>query len=424
MTPTFQKSTLQNKIRVVSEHHPQSLSVSIGVWVLRGSRHEKPELAGITHFLEHLVFKGTKKRSALDIARSLEALGGDLNAYTTREYTVYHALCLKEHWTTALDVITDLVSDMSLNEKDFRLEKSVILQEINMSDEDLEDHIHDVFYKNLLPRNSLGTPILGYESSVGRLRLADVRSYYKKEYTGNRIILAAAGNLLHHEICEHVEKSLARKKANSTKDSTQAWFAKPKPALFRQTIEKSSEQLHLLLGLPVNSFSHRLRFEAYIVNALLGGGMTSRIYQSVREKRGLVYTIYSSLNTFADFGCLNIYAASDPKNMPEVIKTIGRQVRKLRADGVSASELQRFKTQVMGSILLGSEDIENRMSSIALNEMIFEDYRDIHQIRAEIEKISLDSVHEFIDKYIDVDRMSALVMGATAKSLQNILEDL
>jgi predicted Zn-dependent peptidase len=412
---------------VVSEYHPQSLSVALGVFVMRGSRHESRESMGITHFLEHLVFKGTKTRSALDIARSLEVLGGELNAYTTREYTVYHALCLKEHWPKALDVITDLVQGMALTEKDFNLERSVILQEINMSDEDLEDHIHDYFYENLLPENSLGTPILGKESSIGALKRSDLRRYYQKEYTADRIIVAAAGNIQHDELLRFADQSLKAKKSyqgRAREKSGSTWYSTPKPRVFRTTEEKKSEQLHLCMGLPANSYSHKLRFEAYIVNALLGGGMTSRIYQSVREKKGLVYSIYSSLNTFADFGCLNIYAASEHKNMSEVVQTISKQVRKLQKDGVRRAELERFKTQVMGSILLGSEDIENRMSSIGLNEMIFQDYRDIYQVKNDIEKISMDSIHEFIDRYINIDKMAAVVMGENAHRLQSCIENI
>jgi predicted Zn-dependent peptidase len=429
--PQFHKTVLANGLRVVSETHPQSLSAALGVWVLRGSRHESPEISGITHFLEHLVFKGTKKRTALEIARSLEVLGGDLNAYTTREYTVYHALCLKEHWPRGLDVLADLVSGMELTERDFKREKSVILQEINMSDEDLEDHIYDEFYERMLPNNSLGRPILGSEETLKSMKLSQIKNYYRSQYTADRIILAAAGNIDHSELVDLATKTLGAKagfKAHRFHgrdlQKQKKWFATPKPTVFRDVVEKKSEQLHLCMGLPVNSFRDHRRFEAYIVNAALGGGMTSRIYQSVREKKGLVYSIYSSLNTFEDFGCLNIYAASEAKNMSEVVGTIATQIKKMRRDGLKKAELERFKTQVMGSILLGSEDIENRMSSVAINEMIFRDYKDIYEIRHEIEKITMDSAHEFIEKYIRIENLSALIMGESALELKSLLEDL
>ena len=411
----------------MSEFHPQSLSVALGLYVLRGSRHEARSAGGITHFLEHLVFKGTKKRSALDIVRSLEVLGGELNAYTTREYTVYHALCLKEHWREALDVITDLVQGMALSENDFQLERSVVLQEINMIDEDLEDHISDYFFENWLPENSLGTPILGKEESVGSLRRSDLREYYKTEYTSDRIIVSAAGNIQHDELKNFAEKCLRNKtpyQGRAREKSGSRWYATPKPRVFRSTEEKKSEQLHLYMGLPVNSYSDKLRYEAYVINALLGGGMTSRIFQSVREKKGLVYSIYSNLNTFSDLGCLNIYAGSEAKNMPEVVQTISQQVRKLRKNGLRRSELERFKTQVTGSLLLSSEDIENRLSYMTTNEMIFQDYRDIYRMKADIEKISMDSIHEFVDRYINIDKMAAVVMGEDAHRLQTRIENL
>ncbi len=300
---------------MVTEDHPNSRAIAIGVWVLTGTRDEAPEQAGISHLLEHLVFKGTKTRNAYQIAKSLEEVGGELNAYTTKEYTCYHALVLKDHWEKALEVLCDLVSNMKVSSADYKTEKGVILQEIAMTDDSHEEIAHDLFFEKALKNHNLGKPILGTVASVARMSQRDVMAYYKKNYSGSNIIVSAAGNLEHDKFTKMTEKLLKTKKKTKLIIDRQ----KPKFHPIREVVEKQSEQVHFLMGLPSITFRDKYRFEAYIVNALLGGGMTSRLYQSVREKRGLVYTIYSSLNTFSDFGMMLVYALWRP--LPASAKT-------------------------------------------------------------------------------------------------------
>lgn len=416
----FKKSELKNGIRVVSELHPQSRAVSIGLWVLTGTRDEKPQEMGISHFLEHMVFKGTKTKSAYQIAKSLESLGGELNAYTTREYTCYHAIVLKDHWQKALDILADLVSNMSISKDDFNLEKSVILQEIAMSEDNLEEMIYDLYFAKALGKSSLGWPILGTTQTISDITLKQIHKYYQENYSGNNIIISAAGCIDHQELVEGIQKKLGNKK----KRRIQRNRKKPHHRAICEIVEKDTEQLHLLVGLPCPSFRDKFRFEAFVVNALLGGGMTSKIYQSVREKRGLVYTIYSALNTFEDFGLINVYAACEPKNMKAVVRNIVSEIKKIRRQGISEHDLEMFKTQVIGGLLLGSDDIENRMSSLGVNEMVFEKYKPVDAIVAEIEEVTVKSVNLFFKRYLDLNLAGWFLLGAEASKFKTFMENL
>lgn len=411
----FKKTVLKNGIRVVSELHSESRAASLGIWVTTGTRDEDPGDEGISHFLEHLVFKGTKNRSAYQIAKSLEALGGELNAFTTREYTCYHALVLKDHWKQALEVLADLVSNMELRRADFQVEKSVILQEIVMGDDNLEESIYDEYLSRCLPRHPLGRSILGHTESIEKMTQKQIIKYYREKYSGNNLIIAATGNIDHSELVELLEELLGSK----AKRRFRASRTKPKHRAFRVAIEKKVEQLHLLLGLPCPSFKDRDRFEAFIVNALLGGGMTSKLYQSVREKKGLVYSIYSALNTYEDFGVLQIYSSCEKENMKKVISTISSELRRIRKNGVTEGELQLFKTQVAGALLLGSDDIENRMQSIGVNEMVFKKYKPVDEIINEVNAVTRQSVNQYLKRTFNFEDMGAVLMGGGAEELKD-----
>lgn len=416
----FKKTVLPNGIRVVSEFHPASRAVSMGAWVLTGTRDESADMAGISHFLEHLVFKGTKTRSAYQIAKTLEALGGELNAFTSRENTCYHALVLKEHWPVALDVLADLTSHMRINRKDFQLEKGVILQEIAMGEEDYEDIIFDILFDKIYGKHPLGRPILGNIKSITRMTQTQVNSYYKRHYTGKNIIISAAGNIDHSDLVKLVQEKLGHKKKLKLPDHRKA----PRWNKVRACVEKPSEQAHILLALPAASFHDRYRFEAFIVNSALGGGMTSKLYQRVRERKGLVYSIYSLLNTFADVGQINIYAAADPEKTQEVIELIFDELKKIKKAGLRKSDLELYKTQVVGSLLLGSDDIDNRMNSLGVNELIFGKYRSVESIVQEINEVSLKSVHEYLDEKFNLNMLSGIILGPSLSPLEQWWKEL
>ncbi|MFZ4402646.1 MAG: M16 family metallopeptidase [Pseudobdellovibrionaceae bacterium] len=411
----YKKSVLSNGIRLVSEYHPRSRAVSVGIWVLTGTRHESSQSAGAAHFLEHLVFKGTKKRSAYKIAWELESLGGELNAFTSRENTSFQGLVLKEHWLAAVDVLCDLISNMDLRKKDFALEKGVILQEIAMSEDNYEEFIYDLFHQDVYPGQALGWSILGSIKSIAKMKISDITKHYKQHFTGKNLIVSVAGCVQHEDILKAIEKRLK----NKPKFSIALLQEKPQWSMARTVYEKNTEQVHVLMGLPCSSFQDKDRYAAYLVNAWLGGGMTSLLFQSVREKKGLVYSIYSSMNTFVDGGSLLIYAATDFEKVKSVVDLIIKEIKKVQQKGLSAKALKMYKTQVIGGLLLGSDDLESRMSSLAVNEMIFEKYRPIDDIIAEIEKVSVKDIDRFIKDRLDLKKLSGVLLGSKVESLRD-----
>ncbi len=410
--PIFQKTVLDNGVRIVTESHPFTRAVSVGIFAELGTRHEDDRKAGVTHFLEHLVFKGTRKRNAYEIAKSLDAVGGDLNAYTSREYTCFHATSLKEHLSLSLDVLTDMVTGAKLTREDFEKERDVIIEEIKMSKDTLEEYILDEYLEKAYEGQDLAIPILGTEDTLAALTRADVMKHYKDMFRGQRIIVSVAGPVEHDQVVAQVEKVLGKlpKRTPELKQKT------PRIRRVQEYIERPSEQAHLLVGLPSCSYKSNFRFESFVVNDLLGGGVTSRLYQKIREDKGLVYSVYSFLQSFVDSGLLLIYAGTGVENAHEVLKTIRTELERLERKGIKPAELAMFKTQVKGQILLGAEDMENRMNSLGINEMVFGEYKPIDEVIAEIDEVSVRSLKEYIDRFIDSKDVSLMVMGEMEKS--------
>lgn len=394
-------------MRVVTESHPFTRAVSVGVFVEMGTRHEKPSKAGLTHFLEHLVFKGTRKRNAYELAAVLEAVGGDLNAYTTREYTCFHATSLKEHLDLSLDVLSDLVTNATLSVEDFKKEREVIIQEIQMSKDQLDEYILDVYLEKVFEGQELATPILGTEETLAKLQRKDIVEFYKSMFRGPRVIVSVAGPVEHEHVVKLIQKSLGKlpKRASVLKQRT------PKVRRVQEFIERPSEQVHLLVGLPSCSYKSADRFESFVVNDLLGGGVTSRLYQKIREDKGLVYSVYSFLQSFVDTGLLLIYAGTADKNALQVLKIIRTEIERFAKKGITAAELDMFKTQVKGQILLGAEDMENRMNSLGVNEMVFEEYKPIDEVIHDIDQVTVKSVDQYVAKFVDRKDVSLMVMG-------------
>lgn len=403
----FKKSVLSNGVRIVTEQHPYSKSVSLGVWVLTGTRDEAPDEVGISHFLEHLVFKGTKTRNAYQIAKSLESLGGDLNAYTTREYTNYHCLVLKEDWKIGLEILSDLVCNMKISNKDFELEKKVILQEIAMGDDSPEDLIYDYFFEGVYKNHPLGRQILGSSETVEKMTQKKISEFYRSYYQGENLIISAAGPIDHDQFVIQCQKHFKTRKKFTARVSRRA----PRWKVHRKIYERDMEQAHILVGLPASSFNDKYRFEAYILNSLLGGGMTSRLYQAIREKQGLAYTVFSMLSTNVDSGNVSVYAGTDSKNVKKVVQIIADELLKIKKQGIKNSDINLFKTQVRGQLLMGSDEIENRMSSLGVNEMVFKAYRSVDSVIAEIEKVTEKSMKEYIKKYMDLSKTSVVLLG-------------
>lgn len=419
-SPQFQKTVLSNGIRVVSERHPYSKAVSVGVWVDTGTRDESPGLEGISHFIEHLVFKGTKTRSAYRIVRDLEALGGDINAYTSKEQTCYHSLVLKDHWPTALEVLADITCNMKLTKKDFTLEKGVILQEIAMAEDNHEDLAFETLFSAVYGKHPLSIPILGTVKSIAEMKMSDVMKRYRDYYSGASLVVSAAGDIDHDDLVAKVETLFRGKKKTSKRKKRTAPRWKP----VREVVEREAEQVHCVWAFPTVSFRDRRRFESFILNAALGGGMTSRLYQAVREKKGLVYNIHSSLNTMVDTGAITIYAGADLAKVGEVAAVVSRELRKLKDKGISKSDVRLFKTQVIGGIILGSEDVENRMTSLGLNEIVFEKYRPVDEVVSEVEAVDSDRVNEFVSGHLKPEKMAGVLVGPEVEKAKTWWEHL
>jgi predicted Zn-dependent peptidase len=410
----FQKTVLPNGIRVLTEKHATSRAASCGIWVNRGTRDESPEEQGLAHFLEHLVFKRTENRNAYEISRDMEAVGGELNAFTSREYTCFVTHSLKEHVGLSLDVLSDLVCRPKFAATDIKKEKQVVVQEIHMSEDQLEDNIFDRYFEKVFAGSPLGKPILGTVDSINGMSRQKVVGFHGRQYTSANTLVSVAGNVEHDEVVSLVKKYLKMPAANPM--AARAARLAPEISAFREVVKKPSEQVHILMGFPAADFRAPLRFEAYIVNTILGGGMTSRLYQTVRENSGLVYTIHSQLVTFTDTGVNLVYAGTEPKNAPEVVELTLKEIKKLRKKGMTKAELEFFKTQVLGQILLGADDIESRMNSLGVNEMVFGKYRSVDDVMNDVKGVTIDSVHEYIEKYVDLDRLGMFLMGAVPEA--------
>lgn len=405
--PIYQKTVLDNGVRVVTESHPFMRAVCVGFFVEIGTRDEPERKAGLTHFLEHMVFKGTRKRSAFELAKALDAVGGDLNAYTSREYTCFHATSLKEHLPLSLDVLTDLVTAASLTREDFVKEREVIVQEIQMSKDNLEEYILDLYLEKAFEGHSLGIPILGTEETLANTTRRDLVQHYESTFRGPRLIVSVAGPVEHDQVVELVSKKLGKLSKRTKKLKRKA----PRIRHVEEYIYRPSEQVHLMVGFPSCSYKSNQRFESFVVNELLGGSVTSRLYQKIREDKGLVYSVYSFLQSFVDSGLFLIYAGTSDKNALAVMKAVRGELQKFLDLGMKERELEMFKTQVKGQLLLGGEDMENRMNSLGVNEMVFEQYRPVDEVIAEIEDVSLKSVREYVDKYFDIKKTSLMLMG-------------
>jgi predicted Zn-dependent peptidase len=411
---------LKNGVRVVTESHPFTRAVSVGVFVEAGTRHENPKKAGVTHFLEHMVFKGTRRRSAFELAKVLEAVGGDLNAYTTREYTCFHATSLKEHLPLSMDVVTDLITGPTLARDDFETEREVIVQEIQMSKDNLEEYILDIYLEKAYEGQDLGIPILGTEETLAALKRADLAAHYADIIRGPNLILSVSGPVEHEQVVELAQKTLGKLKGRAKNLSSDR---KPRVRRVQEYIERPSEQVHLMVGLPSCSYKSKQRFESFVVNDLLGGGVTSRFYQNIREDKGLVYSVYSFLQSFVDTGLFLTYAGTSLKNAPRLLRALKSEMQKFLDSGIKDKELAMFKTQVKGQILLGAEDMENRMNSLGINEMIFDEYRPVDRVIDDIEKVTLRSISDYVRKYFDLDRVSLMVMGEmSASDALNLLD--
>lgn len=406
----FKKTVLDNGVRVLSEHHADSRCVVTGFWVATGTRYESREQVGISHLLEHMVFKGTEKYNALELALCMESKGGDINAFTAREHTCFHTTSLSEDMDLSVDVLSQVVAFAKFKENEFIKEKGVVQQEILMAADDLEEYVYDLYYEKIFANNPLGYQILGSMKSVESLKLADIQSYYDKHFVADNIIVTAAGCVDHEELVNSVENHLKNKKWSGQKDNSP--LVTPEKRSIQGFFQKDCEQYHIIVGFPACSYRDDDRFNGFVVNTALGGGMTSKLYQSIREDRGLVYSIFSMLNTFTDTGIQTIYAGTEKRHVPEVIDLITTELKNLKKHGLKKEEIELYKTQAKGQIIIGAEDIDNRMNSIAINEMVFGTYRSVEKVIADIDLVNQDTVMQYIEDKLNPDDLSHFMLGS------------
>jgi predicted Zn-dependent peptidase len=392
------RSVLPSGLRIVTEAIPTTRSASVGVWVNVGSRDESAALSGASHFLEHLLFKGTKKRSALDISAEIEAVGGETNAFTTKEYTCYYARVLDVDLPLAVDVLCDAVAESVLDPADVETERAVILEEIAMHSDEPGDEVHDVFTAAIFGGHPLGRLISGTEETVSPMTRTQVNRFYRRRYTAPQIILTAAGNLDHATVVRLVRTALA----GTPLDSGPAAPAELRPCgrrvpmLSARTVvqNRDTEQAHLVLGGPGIGRLDQRRFALGVLNNLLGGGMSSRLFQEIRENRGLAYSVYSYATQYADTGLFGVYAGCAPGKVEEVLDLTRAELERVAATGVTADEVSRGKGMVKGSYVLNLEDTGSRMSRLAKSELLYGDLMTVDELLAQVDRVTLDEVNE------------------------------
>ncbi len=404
----IERAILPNGIRVVTEYMPHVRSVSVGLWIGTGSREESADETGISHFIEHMVFKGTKNRSAEQIARSVDSIGGGLDAFTSKELVSYNVKVLDEHLPEAFDVVADLVRNPLFMEADIEKEKGVILEELKMEVDNPEYLIHEIFSSNFWKGHALGRPILGTKQTIRAFDRDKVEKYYKQFYTPSNILITAAGNLDHRKLVRLAERYFGDlKKSRTTKLEEKP--TPHAPLVFRD--KDSLEQVHVYLGVPSIPMPHKERFACYILNAVLGGGMSSRLFQNIREKQGLAYTVYSELTMYRDAGCMLIYAGTALKNAGKVIESIVRELRELVDKKVTPEELRRAKDHLKGSFVLGLESTSSRMGNLARQELYFKRFFSLDEMLDNVERVTAEEVQKLARQFFDPNRMAVAMLG-------------
>lgn len=408
----YKKTMLPNGIRIVTEEIPYVRSVSCGVWIDVGSRNETEQNNGISHFLEHMVFKGTRRFTSQQIARSLESVGGYLNAFTTKEHTCYYARILDDHVDKAVDVLSDLVQYPVFRKKEIEKERGVILEELKNLEDDPDDLIHDYLDLSVYRKHPLGFPIIGRENNIRKFSEDDLVEYTDVHYTPGRVVVAAAGNLKHENLVALVEKYFRLKKTKSR--STSSRLQSPKRVHSRREVfEKSINQAHVCMGTLGYGVKSHVRYPLLVLNSLLGEGMSSRLFQNIREKYGFAYSVYSFANMMSDTGNFGVYIGTDLNNIETSIELIRRELEKLKTKPISASELKRTKAQLRGTMMLGLESMSNRMMRLGSGELYFREYFSLDEVVKNIDGVDEEDVYEIANKLLRLENFSTVIFKPT-----------
>jgi predicted Zn-dependent peptidase len=402
------RELLPNGLLVLSEEMAHIRSVSIGIWMKTGSRDEVLESNGISHFVEHMVFKGTTTRSAGDIARQVDSIGGNMDAFTGKETICFNIKVLDEHLPIAIDILSDLVLNPIFDPKDIAREKGVILEEIKMDEDNPDYLVHEIFTQNFWKDHPLGKPILGTKETVRSFEQEKLFDFYRQRFSPNNMIISAAGNLNHARFMELIRSKFADLKPVPN------GFHMPAPAVTPRIItrnKKSLEQVQLCVGVPSHPISHEKRYVSYVLNTVLGGGMSSRLFQKIREEQGLAYAIYSDLNPYRDTGCMTVYAGTSLEATPSVVDSVMAEFRELKARPIPAEELRRAKDQLKGSLMLSLESSTSRMSNLARQQMYFDRFFNMDETIEQIESVTESEVVEMANQLFDREKIAVTVLG-------------
>ena len=399
-------------LRIVTEEVPSVRSAAVGIWVNVGSRDDAPATAGASHFLEHLLFKGTKSRTALEISSSIESVGGEMNAFTSKEYTCFYARVIDTDLPMAIDVVSDLITSSIVTALDVDAERKVVLEEIAMRDDDPSDLVHDLFSDTYYGDTQIGRPILGTVDSINKMSRNTVFNYYKKKYQPSDLVVAVAGNIKHKRVVAMVEEALSR---DNFLDVIGSPNIRPNTTIKRgpQTpvglMYRKTEQAHMLYGMEGVPRADDRRFAMGVLSAALGGGMSSRLFQEIREKRGLAYSVYAYSQQYAGTGTIGFYAGCNPTKAIEVVEIIREVLADVADHGMSHEEIERAKGAVRGSLVLSQEDSGSRMSRIGKNEIVYGQVMDFDDILKAISRVSAEDIRQIASEYLTKTPTLALV---------------
>ena len=405
----IRKHVLPNGLVVITETMTHVRSVSVGVWVRNGSRREVQEENGLAHFMEHMVFKGTERRSAEAIAREMDSIGGMLDAFTSKEQICFNAKVLDEHLPIAFDIIADLVLRPKFDSEDVKKERQVVLEEIKMDLDNPEYLLHEIFTRGFWPRHALGRPILGTPDTVRRFNKDGLRTRFDSWFAPDRIVLTAAGNVPHEQVLELVQREFGSLKAAG---KCEGHAAPSTEAPIHLETKRDLEQVHVCMGVPSYPLAHKRRFAVAVMNNLLGGGMSSRLFQNIREKLGLAYAVFSELTPYSDAGMMTVYAGTARETVGQVIDLIVKEFRDLKESPVSEEELLRAKNHLKGSLMLSLESTSARMSNLARQELYFGRFYSLDEILQSISAVTHDDVQSLAQEVFRPEQIAVTVLGS------------
>jgi len=402
------QDVLPNGLVVITEPMPHVRSVSVGVWLRSGSRREPPELNGISHFIEHMVFKGTRRRSAEDIAREVDSVGGMLDAFTAKELVCFNTRVLDEHLPKAFDVLSDMLLEPKLADEDIKREKSVVLEEIRMTQDNPEDLVHELFTQNFWNPHPLGRPILGTPKTVSAFTREKLSAWFRRWYAPNNVVITAAGHLEHPRFVDLVADRFSKLPPSRLSGADPV----PRPAPHITLRKKNElEQVHICIGVPALPMNDNRRFAVSVLNNVLGGGMSSRLFQNVRERQGLAYAIFSELNAYKDAGMLSVYAGTSIDTAAKLIRCVLDEFRRLKEEPLNAEELRRSKDHLKGATLLALEGTGQRMNSLARYHLYFNRHFTPQELIAMLESVTPEDVQQVAREFFQKDHLAASVVG-------------